>query len=157
MESDRPLAAVIVGAGSRGNTVFAELMATHATGFVVAGVVEPDPVRRDAFLRRHPLEDGRIFPSVAEFLAAPRFADVVFICTPDRTHFALWDVGSRVARIHLAGNRLARLHEQPVGGLNVGVLEVDLSGDDAQLYFHLYGEDEDQPDEPKCLFRVGPE
>lgn len=74
-----------------------------------------------------------------------------------RTHFALWDVGDRVGRIHLAGSRSARLFQQPVGGLNIGVIEVDLTGDTAGLHFRLFGEDPDRPDAPKCLFDVGPE
>lgn len=85
----RTLHAVIIGAGSRGNAVFAELMATHDTGFAVAGVVEPDPVRRAAFVHRYETPADRTFDSLEAFLAAPRFADVVFICTPDRTHFEI--------------------------------------------------------------------
>lgn len=85
----RTLDAVIIGAGSRGNAVFAELMATHDTGFAVAGVVEPDPIRRAGFVHRYRLPAERTFTSVEAFLAAPRFADVVFICTPDRTHFEI--------------------------------------------------------------------
>lgn len=83
------LNAVVIGAGSRGNAVFAELMATQDTGFAVAGVVEPDPMRRAAFLHRYEIPGARSFASVEEFLQAPRFADAVFICTPDRTHFAI--------------------------------------------------------------------
>ncbi|MEP6589570.1 MAG: Gfo/Idh/MocA family oxidoreductase [Gemmatimonadota bacterium] len=88
-KSSLPLRAVIVGAGSRGNKVFAELMATEETGFVVAGVVEPDDRRREAFVERYAVPLARAFASVDAFLAAERFADLVFICTPDQTHFAL--------------------------------------------------------------------
>ncbi len=87
--SENALRAVIVGAGSRGNKVFAELMATHVTGMQVAGVVEPDAGRRLTFQARYALPEDRTFESVDDFLAAPRFADVVFICTPDRTHFSI--------------------------------------------------------------------
>ncbi len=83
------LDAVIIGAGSRGNAVFAELMATHDLGYAVAGVVEPDPVRRDAFVHRYGVPPHRTFRTLEEFLVAPRFADLVFICTPDRTHFSI--------------------------------------------------------------------
>ncbi|MCA9722998.1 MAG: Gfo/Idh/MocA family protein [Gemmatimonadales bacterium] len=84
-----PLRAVIIGAGSRGNKVFAELMATHDTGFLVAGVVEPDAGRREAFASRYAVPAARTFTTLEAFLAAERFADIVFICTPDRTHFAI--------------------------------------------------------------------
>ena len=88
MVSD-PLKAVIVGAGARGNRVFAELMTTQSTGFVAAGVVEPNSATRDAFRIRHGIPEERTFASVEEFLDAPRFGDIVFICTPDPTHYTL--------------------------------------------------------------------
>jgi hypothetical protein len=83
------LRAVIVGAGSRGNRVFAELMATNDVGFEVAGVVEPDAARRAAFCHRHALPEAQAFASLEGFLATPRFSDIVFVCSPDRTHFAI--------------------------------------------------------------------
>lgn len=72
-----------------------------------------------------------------------------------RIHFLVLDVGEKFGRIHLLGGRLARIVEQPVGGLNVGVVEVDLSKGDALLNFKLFGEDKDTPDEPKLLFESG--
>ncbi len=64
-------------------------MATRETGWQVAGVVEPDPVRRESFRMRHSLPAERAFASTEELLAAPRAADFVFICTPDPTHYDL--------------------------------------------------------------------
>ena len=78
---------VIIGAGARGNRVFAELIATYDTGFSLCGVVEPDPARRAEFQRRYRIPPQRAFADIDELLAVPRFADVVFICTPDPTHF----------------------------------------------------------------------
>lgn len=72
-----------------------------------------------------------------------------------RIHFLVVDVSERYGRIHLLGGRLARLLEQPVGGLNVGVIDVDLSKGDALLNFKLFGEDAETPDEPKLLFESG--
>jgi alkaline phosphatase D len=72
-----------------------------------------------------------------------------------RTHFAMSDLDGRRARIHLMGSRMARVLEQPVGGLNVGAIEVELDGDRALLNFKLFGEDEKNPDEPKLLFESG--
>ncbi|MGE0555138.1 MAG: Gfo/Idh/MocA family protein [Gemmatimonadales bacterium] len=80
---------VIVGAGARGNRVFADLISRYQTGFHLAGVVEPVPVRRAAFEQRFGIPADRGFSSLAEFLAAPRFADIVFICTLDPTHYAI--------------------------------------------------------------------
>jgi predicted dehydrogenase len=83
------LRAVIVGAGSRGNRVFAELMATQNLGFLVSGVVEPDAARRAAFRARYAVAEARCFATLEEFFAAPRFSDVAFVCSPDQTHFAI--------------------------------------------------------------------
>ncbi|HEX6071150.1 MAG TPA: Gfo/Idh/MocA family oxidoreductase [Longimicrobiaceae bacterium] len=81
--------AVIIGAGARGNRVFADLISRHDTGFRTAGVVELDPARRRAFQERYGIAPDRAFASVEDFLAAPRFGDIVFICTPDPTHYSL--------------------------------------------------------------------
>jgi hypothetical protein len=80
---------IIMGAGARGNRVFADLIARHATGFVLAGVVEPDADRREAFREQYGIPRKAAFASPEEFLAAPRVGDIVFICTPDPTHFVL--------------------------------------------------------------------
>jgi hypothetical protein len=83
------LKVVIIGAGARGNRVFADLIARHDTGFETAGVVELDPGRRRAFQERYGIPDERAFAMVEDFLATPRFGDIVFICTPDPTHYTL--------------------------------------------------------------------
>jgi predicted dehydrogenase len=80
---------VIIGAGARGNRVFADLISRHDTGFRTAGVVELDPDRRRAFQERYEIPDERAFAFVEDFLQAPRFGDIVFICTPDPTHYSL--------------------------------------------------------------------
>lgn len=80
---------IIIGAGARGNRVFADLIENHATGFTLAGVVEPDAARRAAFQRTHSIPDRAAFASLKEFLAAPRLGEIAFICTPDPTHFEL--------------------------------------------------------------------
>jgi predicted dehydrogenase len=81
--------AVIIGAGARGNRVFADLMRTRAPGWIVAGVVEPDASRREAFSREHQLPPERTFDSLDALLAGPRVADIAFICTPDVTHYEI--------------------------------------------------------------------
>ena len=81
--------AVIMGAGARGNQVFAELMRSRDTGWVVAGVVEPNPQRRNAFCERHDIPEQCAFATADELLAVERLADFVFICTPDPTHYDL--------------------------------------------------------------------
>jgi hypothetical protein len=80
---------VIIGAGARGNQVFAELMRTKDIGWRVSAVVEPDSLRREAFARRHNVSLERTFNSLDDLLAGPRVGDVAFICTPDITHYTI--------------------------------------------------------------------
>ncbi|MEX2583622.1 MAG: Gfo/Idh/MocA family oxidoreductase [Gemmatimonadota bacterium] len=84
----QPIRVVIVGAGARGNRVFADLIAREDTGFVNVGVVEPHEARRSAFRARYGIPQEQAFESLNDFLEAPRFGDIVFICTPDVTHYA---------------------------------------------------------------------
>jgi hypothetical protein len=81
--------AVIVGGGARGNRVFADLMTRHDTGFTIAGVVEPVDRKREAFCELYDVPAGRAFASLSDFLAAPKVADIVFICTLDPTHYEI--------------------------------------------------------------------
>ena len=81
--------AVIIGAGARGNRVFAELMRRHDLGWRVSGVVEPDSGRRTQFAEQHGLPAGTVFENLDDFLAADRIGDVAFICTPDVTHYSI--------------------------------------------------------------------
>lgn len=89
MNQGDALRAVIIGAGARGNQVFAELMRTRNVGWRVTGVVEPDDVRRAAFARRHEVPAGHCFAHLDALLAGRRIADVAFICTPDVTHYTI--------------------------------------------------------------------
>jgi predicted dehydrogenase len=97
---------VIIGAGARGNQVFAELMRTQEVGWRVTAVVEPDELKRAAFCGRHDIPVSRAFSGLDELLEAPRVADVAFICTPDVTHYAI------CARVSEAGYDV--LLEKPI-------------------------------------------
>ncbi|MBR9988590.1 MAG: Gfo/Idh/MocA family oxidoreductase [Gemmatimonadetes bacterium] len=89
------LRAVIIGAGARGNQVFAELMRTKDIGWKVAAVVEPDELRRTSFAKQHDVPAAHVFRSLDDFLVAPRVADIAFICTPDVTHYTICAAVSR--------------------------------------------------------------
>lgn len=84
-----PIRVVIVGAGARGNKVFAHLIDTRPTPFALAAVVEPDDARREAFRARYGLPASRCFARLDEMLAAPRVADIAFVCTPDPVHYVI--------------------------------------------------------------------
>jgi hypothetical protein len=98
--------AVIIGAGARGNEVFAELMRTRDLGWRVAAVVEPDDARREAFRLRHDVPESATFRDLDAFLDAAPTGDVAFICTPDVTHYSI------CARVSAAGYDV--LLEKPI-------------------------------------------
>jgi hypothetical protein len=81
--------AVIIGAGARGNRVFADLMCTRDLGWTVSAVVEPDEGRRAGFRRRHGLPVDRAYASLDALLQGPCVGDVAFVCTPDVTHYSI--------------------------------------------------------------------
>lgn len=87
--ADRVIEAVIIGAGARGNRVFAELMRTQPVGWRVSAVVEPSEARRERFRVEHALPAHRAFASLDELLAGKRVGDVAFVCTPDVTHYRI--------------------------------------------------------------------
>lgn len=89
------LHAVIIGAGARGNQVFAELMRTRDIGWKVTAVVEPDELRRASFARQHGVSAKNTFSHLDAFLEAPRMADIALICTPDVTHYTICAAVSR--------------------------------------------------------------
>lgn len=86
--------AVIIGAGARGNRVFAELMRTNNIGWRVSAVVEPHPERRERFREAHGLPPDRAFPSLDALLAGERVGEVAFVCTPDVTHYTICEAVS---------------------------------------------------------------
>jgi hypothetical protein len=87
-EANRRVGVIVVGAGARGNRVFAELIQREETGFALVGVVEPHEGRRELFRRQYGIPMECTFGTLTEFLEAPCLGDVVFICTPDVTHYA---------------------------------------------------------------------
>jgi hypothetical protein len=85
----RTIHAVIIGAGARGNRVFAELMRSHDIGWRVSAVVEPNDARRERFRQTHGLEPERAFASLDALLLSGRQGDVAFVCSPDVTHYSI--------------------------------------------------------------------
>lgn len=98
--------AVIIGAGARGNQVFAELIRTRDVGWRITAVVEPDALRREVFCRQHDIPAKHSYANLAELLDAGKVADVAFICTPDVTHYSI------CARVSEAGYDV--LLEKPI-------------------------------------------
>ncbi|MEF3302097.1 Gfo/Idh/MocA family protein [Paenibacillus sp. GYB003] len=83
----RPIRAVIVGAGHR-SMLYASYSVSHADELRIAGVVEPDDVRRKAAMDAYNLAPERGYTSIEQLIAGPRIADVAFNGTMDHLHVA---------------------------------------------------------------------
>lgn len=77
---------ILIGAGSRGTT-YTNIMKTYPDKFEVVGVAEPVKECRDAFQRKHNLDENMCFDSWEEILSKPKLADFALICTQDNMHY----------------------------------------------------------------------
>lgn len=77
---------LIVGAGSRGLTVYADYIARHPEQFRLVGVVEPRPYYREETARRHQLPADRCWSDWRELLGQRPVAPAVILATQDRDH-----------------------------------------------------------------------
>lgn len=76
---------LIIGAGNRGNQ-YASYSKHFPMEMEVVGVAEPNPARREAFVKRYNLTEN-IYETWQRALKADAFADAVIICTTDRDHY----------------------------------------------------------------------
>lgn len=84
-EHDRPLDAVIVGAGHRALT-YASYAITHPEQLRIVGVADLVEQRRERVRREYGLTADRCFGSAEELARVPRFAEVVINGTMDHQH-----------------------------------------------------------------------
>ncbi|UQZ83791.1 Putative oxidoreductase YteT precursor [Paenibacillus konkukensis] len=83
--SERPVTAVIVGAGHR-SLIYASYARRHPGSFRITGVVDPDPERRQRTAEAFRLPPEACFESVGQLTAGPRIADAAINGTMDRLH-----------------------------------------------------------------------
>ena len=83
---DRPLTAVVLGAGNRGN-VYAGYAALHPEELKIVGVAEPMAHKNERFAKKYGISDDHRFVTWEYALDIPKFADLVFITMPDRLHY----------------------------------------------------------------------
>lgn len=83
----RPITAVVLGAGSRGD-IYASYALAHPEELEIVAVAEPRPDRLRQFAEKHQLPPERCFTSWEALLAQPKLADAAFVCTMDDMHTA---------------------------------------------------------------------
>ncbi|XP_066528262.1 putative oxidoreductase YteT isoform X2 [Hoplias malabaricus] len=80
-----PVKIIVVGAGSRGET-YTDYAFTHPERMQVVGVADPRLFARTKLQKHHKIADENTFDDWRSVVEREKFADAVFICTPDRLH-----------------------------------------------------------------------
>lgn len=77
----------LIGAGERGQNCYAPYVKLHGYAASFVAVAEPDKDRRECFRVAYGVSPEHCYTSAEEFLALPKCADGVLICTQDSQHF----------------------------------------------------------------------
>ena len=85
-EPKKPITAITLGAGSRGN-VYGGYALQFPNALDIVGVAEPNPVRNERYSKKHQIENKNRFNTWEDVFKVPKFADAVIITTPDRLHY----------------------------------------------------------------------
>lgn len=115
-EKNRPITAVIVGAGHRALT-YASYAEQHPDRLRIVGVVDPDPVRREQTAARFELPAGSLFETVEQLTElTDKLADTAINGTMDAQHVA--------TTLPLLRAGYDVLLEKPIGTSSEEVLEL---------------------------------
>ncbi len=101
----KPVSAVIIGAGGRGQT-YAQFSQENPQRLQIVGVAEPRQWNRQAMADTYHLPPEAVFNDWQALAARPRLADAAIICTQDAMHAA--------PAIAFAGQGYAVLLEKPM-------------------------------------------
>jgi predicted dehydrogenase len=79
--------AIVIGAGSRGQFAYGKYAIKNPDEIKFIAIAEPNKIRRESFVVEYGIKSQNIFNDWRDLLNRDKFADVVFICTPDKMHF----------------------------------------------------------------------
>lgn len=83
---EKPVTAVVLGAGNRGN-VYGRYAVANPTNIKIVGVAEPIEFRNERYAKTHQIEAERRFKTWEDVFKVPKFADAVIVSTPDYLHY----------------------------------------------------------------------
>jgi predicted dehydrogenase len=84
---DKPVTAITLGAGSRGN-VYGNFADKFPNLLDIVGVAEPIAIRNERYATKHKIADTNRFNTWERVFERPKFADAIIITTPDALHYA---------------------------------------------------------------------
>ncbi len=85
-DPDRPVTAVVIGAGNRGN-VYAGYSIKAPKELKIVGVAEPIELRRKKFAEKYGIPKEHQWVTWEHAMQVPKFADAMIITTPDNLHY----------------------------------------------------------------------
>lgn len=83
---ERPVTAITLGAGARGN-VYGGYAANFPAQLDIVGVAEPIAIRNERYMAQHEIAEKNSFVTWEHVFERPKFADAVIISTPDPLHY----------------------------------------------------------------------
>ena len=82
----KPVTAIVLGAGNRGN-VYGRYAVAFPADVKMVGVAEPVAFRNERFAKTHQIEAKNCFKTWEDVFKVAKFADAVIISTPDFLHY----------------------------------------------------------------------
>lgn len=83
---DKPITAIVCGAGNRGN-VYGGYSLAYPDKLDIVGVAEPIAIRNERYATKHAIKDENRFVTWEDVFKRPKFADAIIITTPDNLHY----------------------------------------------------------------------
>lgn len=84
---DKPVKVIVIGAGSRGWGAYSSYGLKFPEELQVVGVAEPIPYRRERISKAFNIPKKNQFVTWEHVFEVPKFADALFITTPDDLHY----------------------------------------------------------------------
>lgn len=85
-DPDKPVTAVVMGAGNRGN-VYSGYSVKFPKELKIVGVAEPIEIRRKKFAEKYDIPKEHQWVTWEHAMQVPKFADAMIITTPDNLHY----------------------------------------------------------------------
>lgn len=83
---EKPITAITLGAGNRGN-VYGNYATAYPHHISIVGVAEPITLRNQRYAQQHNIPETNRFKTWEDVFKKPKFADAVIISTPDWLHY----------------------------------------------------------------------
>lgn len=83
---DKPVTAIVCGAGNRGS-VYGGYALAYPDKLDIVGVAEPIAIRNERYANKHAIASENRFTTWEDVFNRPKFADAIIITTPDNLHY----------------------------------------------------------------------